>query len=223
MWHYVVVFFSCVMYDMMYTYLIMKQQIIVIHGADSYATYEDYIRSLEGRTITSLDDMKRKGWKSQLQGELGESCDVILPGMPNKDNARYKEWEIWFEKILALINDDAIFVGHSMGGIFLIKYFSEHHYQKSIKGFFLVASPYEDSEGESLGDFNFKKEYKTLLAVTKNIYLYHSKDDPVVSYAHGEMYAKKIPGSVFRIFENREHFNQETFPEIVKDIRSILL
>lgn len=199
----------------------MKQQIIVIHGADSFTTYNEYFQALESRTITSLDDLKRKGWKSQLQVELGESYDVVLPVMPNKDNARYKEWKIWFEKILPLIDDGAIFVGHSMGGIFLIKYFSENDYRKSIKGLFLVASPYEETEGESLGDFNFKKEYKTLLDVTKNIYLYHSKDDPVVRYAHGEMYVKGIPGSIFRVFENRGHFNQEQFPEIIDDIKII--
>lgn len=199
----------------------MSQQIIVIHGADSFRTYEEYLHALELRTITSLDDMKRKGWKSQLQGELGELYDVILPVMPNKDNARYKEWEIWFEKILSLIDDGAIFIGHSMGGIFLIKYFSEHHYQKNIKGFFLVASPYEDSEEESLGDFNFKKDLQIFSKITKNIYLYHSKDDPVVPYVHGEMYARGLPGSIFRVFENRGHFNQEQFPEIVDDIRSI--
>jgi hypothetical protein len=199
----------------------MPQQIIVIHGADSFATYEDYIHSLEGRTLTSLDDLKRKGWKATLGEVLGDAYDVIVPVMPNKDNAKYNEWKIWFEKILPLVNDDAIFVGHSMGGIFLVKYFSEQMYTKNIKALFLVSAPHEDIPGEPLGDFNFKEDCNILTSKTKNIFLYHSKDDPVVPFSHGERYSQELTGSFFRIFENRSHLHQEHFPEIVDDIRSI--
>ncbi len=201
----------------------MKQQVIVIHGADSYATYDEYIAGLEARTIYSLDDLKRKDWKAGLQQSLGESYDVLLPTMPNKNNARYKEWKIWFEKILPFVEDGATFIGHSMGGIFLAKYFSEEKYMRHITAIILVAAPFTDSEGESLEDFNFVTDCVALSSATKNVILYHSKDDPVVPFSHAEMYKRLLPASAFHIFEDRQHFNQEELREIVEEIKSLSL
>ena len=197
----------------------MKQQIIVIHGADTFTTYEDYIRSLENRTM-ELESINKKSWKSRLGSDLGSEYEVYLPQMPNKDNAKYKEWKIIFDKILPLLDKDAIFIGHSMGAIFLAKYFSESD-TGEVKALFLVAPPYEDSAEESLDDFNFTADLSLLSKQVKNIFIYHSKDDYVVPFAHGEEYAKRLPGSRFKVFEDRGHFNQETFPEILEDIQSI--
>ncbi len=47
--------------------------------------------------------------------------------MPNKLNARYEEWKIVFDGVLAKMktDDDVTFFGTSLGGCFLLKYFSE--------------------------------------------------------------------------------------------------
>jgi predicted alpha/beta-fold hydrolase len=47
--------------------------------------------------------------------------------MPNKLNARYHEWKIFFEGILSKLDreDEITLVGGSLGGCFLLKYFSE--------------------------------------------------------------------------------------------------
>ncbi|MBI4652949.1 hypothetical protein HY750_01725 [Candidatus Kuenenbacteria bacterium] len=53
------------------------------------------------------------------------------------------------------------------------------------------------------------------------IYLLHSKDDPVVPFAHLAKYQQVLPNAKTIIFEDRKHFNQETFPEITELIKSI--
>lgn len=47
--------------------------------------------------------------------------------MPNKQNAHYRDWKLVFEGILAQLNpqDEITLVGGSLGGCFLLKYFSE--------------------------------------------------------------------------------------------------
>jgi len=49
----------------------------------------------------------------------------------------------------------------------------------------------------------------------------HSKDDPVVPFTQLKKYQQALPNAETVVFENREHFNQETFPEIIELIKSI--
>ncbi|MDP3962697.1 MAG: hypothetical protein Q8Q03_02425 [bacterium] len=50
------------------------------------------------------------------------------------------------------------------------------------------------------------------------MYLYRSKDDPVVPFSALDKFKEALPQAHTRIFENRKHINQEEFPELVEDI-----
>src|SRR4030043_1684983 len=105
----------------------MKQQVVIIHGGTSFDTYEDYLSFLKNQEI-SLEKLKvRNDWKYNLQEKLGENFEILMPQMPNKTNAHYKEWKIWLERIIPLFNENIILIGQSLGGIFLAKYLSETH------------------------------------------------------------------------------------------------
>ena len=103
----------------------MKQQVFVIHGGTAFDTYEEYISYLQKKEV-SLEKLLGRDWKLNLQDNLGSDYEVFLPKMPNAQNAVYKEWCIWFEKFLPLLDDGVILVGHSLGAVFLAKYLSEH-------------------------------------------------------------------------------------------------
>lgn len=199
------------------------KQIIVIHGGDTFETHEEYLSFLKSFEI----DFERfksggKDWKVTLSEELGEEFEVILPSMPSKTNAKYIEWKIWFEKLIPFLKDSVIFVGHSLGAIFLAKYLSENEFPKKIAATFLVAGPYDDKDfEESLADFVLPKDLEKLIGQGGKIYLYHSKDDPVVPFADLEKYKKSLPSAEVRIFEDREHFSQADFPELVEDIKGL--
>lgn len=108
----------------------MKNQVIYIHGGDPHESNEDYILYLKNYAIDSLDYFKRKKWSSSLSSNLGDNFEVIAPEMPNKRNAKYYEWKIWFEKLFPFLKDNVILVGSSLGGIFLTKYLSENVFPK---------------------------------------------------------------------------------------------
>jgi hypothetical protein len=57
--------------------------------------------------------------------------------MPNPMNARYNEWKILFKKIVLLLDDNVILIGHSLGAIFLVKYLSENKFPKKNSGNFI--------------------------------------------------------------------------------------
>ncbi len=195
----------------------MKKQVIVIHGGDTFETYEiylDFLRKYEidiNRYKSGKDD-----WKPWLRDNLGNDYEVIIPIMPNKTNAQFEEWKLWFNKLIPFLNDEVILVGHSLGGAFLAKYLSENLFPKKVSGVFLVGAVYnKDTDGYPLASFSLPKH---LDLQTENIYLYHSKDDPVVPFSDLDEYRKNLPASQIKILENRGHLNQYEFPELLADI-----
>lgn len=197
----------------------MKKQILVIHGGGTFDTYEEYISFLKTKEVT-LEKLLRKDWKTSLQDKLGDEYQVIAPQMPNSQNARYLEWKIRFERIIPLLDEQIILIGHSLGAIFLAKYLSENDVSKKIQAIFIIAAPYKDELGETLGDFKISNYLSKLEKQGGKIFLYHSKDDPVVPYSHTEHYLDKLPSATIRTFEDRQHFNQAEFPEIIEDIKN---
>jgi predicted alpha/beta hydrolase family esterase len=203
----------------------MKKQIAIIHGGTSFKTYEDYLSYLKTKEI-SLEKLRpRKDWKDTLASELGDDYEILMPRMPNSTNARYKEWKLWFERIADLFNDNVVLIGHSLGGIFLAKYLSENSFPKRIRSTILVAAPFDDEDdlesGESLVDFALPHSLTKLTEQGGKIYLLHSKDDPVVPFGQLQKYQRALPEAETVVFEDREHFNQETFSEIIELIKSI--
>ena len=198
----------------------MKKQVVIIHGADTFETYDAYLNFLRNFQIdierykTSKDD-----WKPWLREKLGSEYEVILPTMPNKFNAKFEEWKLWFEKLFPFLNDDIVLVGHSGGASFLAKYLSENKFPKKIKGVFLVSGVFDvDFDGLGLASFSLPEK---LDLQTENIFLYHSKDDPVVPFSALEKFAKALPYAHTRVFEDRQHINQEEFPELLGDIKNL--
>lgn len=200
----------------------MKQQVLIIRGGETFSNYKEYISYLKNKKI-SLNDLKtQKGWKYKMANELGEDYEVFLPEMPNRRNSHYLEWKIWLEKIISILDDDLILIGSSLGGIFLAKYLSENKVSKKIKALILISAPFDDSNNEeSLIDFKLPNSLLNISKQCKNIYLIQSKDDNIVPFDQVFEYKELLPKAEIIIFEDRGHFSQETFPEIVELIKQI--
>lgn len=197
----------------------MKKQVLVIHGGTTFDTYEQYLKYLKEYNLT-LEKINHKGWKDFLEGTLPDH-EVLSPKMPNQKNSKYLEWKIWFEKVFPFINDGVTLVGHSLGGIFLAKYLSENGFPKSVTSLHLVAAPYDSELAiESLGDFALLGPVRSIENITKKIFLYHSKDDPTVPFEELQKYKKDLPESTLVVFEDRGHFQQKDFPELIENIKS---
>lgn len=200
----------------------MKKQIVIIHGGDTFETYSEYIASLKGTVIDSLASIMKVGWKDSLQEKLGPKYEVILPKMPNKANAKYLEWKIWFDKIVPLLDTRVILIGHSLGGIFLAKYLAENTIRNEIVATILIASPHSELASHySLADFVLPKDAHRFQQQAKKIFIYHSKDDYVVPFDSLQKYKEMLPTATVHVFENRGHFNQETFDELVSLLKTL--
>ncbi len=199
----------------------MKKQVILIHGGSTFDTFKEYLAFLKGLKI-DLNRYRRTKWSDSLRKDLGSRFDVLLPKMPNPMNAKYDEWRILFKKIVPLLDNNVILIGHSLGAIFLVKYLSENKFPKKILATLLVSPPYDD-EGmeESLSDFVLPKSLDKLNKQGGKVFVYQSKDDKVVPSSHLEKYKKALPSVIIREFKKRGHFDQLKFPELIKDIKGL--
>lgn len=196
----------------------MKKQVIFIHGGQVYDTYEAYIADLKAFTV---DPHPKKKWRMTL-AEILSDHEVLLPEMPNKMNAKYAEWEIWFDKYIQFLQDDVILVGHSLGASFFLRYLSRRALPVSVRTLYLVAAPYFTTDQEMGGDFRFNEaEISHISDTVAEIVLIHSADDNVVPFNNLQLLKRAFPEARIIEFVDRNHFNQESFPELIADIQAL--
>jgi predicted alpha/beta hydrolase family esterase len=158
---------------------------------------------------------------ASLRDLLGSEYNVLYPKMPNEESPKDKEWIAQISKELAALDGKVILVGHSAGGAILLKYLLKENLAKSIAGIFLIAIPHwgpEDEEGE---EYPLQEGFASKLPKGTPIFLYHSRDDEWVPFAHLEIYAEKIPQATVRKFDGRGHQFNNDLSEVAADIKSL--
>lgn len=198
-----------------------KTQIIFIHGGNSFDTdaeFYEYLRNCE----FNLNEPQRIRWRDTLAKNVSETHEYQFIQMPNAMNADYVAWSVWFEKVIPFLRDEAILIGHSLGGSFLLRCLSEKVLPKTIAQLHLVAPGVDEVDCPGMGNFstdlNSWSGFKTSI---KNIYIWHSNDDELVPIHHSERLAQKLPSAHFTRFTDRGHFIQESFPELETVIKSV--
>lgn len=199
-------------------------QIIFIRWGEVFESEEDYYTYLEQRAYHPYE--QKKSWRDWIGWALSNHFDIIEPSMPSKDNARYRAWKIWFEKIFPYLSDgEIILIGSSLGGLFLAKYLSENGFPKNISQIHLIAPVYESEwlHLERVGDFALDHTLTpSLSGISREIHIYVSSDDPICPPSHAEKYHQMIRWSHIHRFENRGHFSdQPAFPELLQNILTI--
>lgn len=190
------------------------KQVIIIHGGHSYSSYDGYIKSLREQPVKYERLKLQKSWKPWIAEQMPES-DVLLPSFPNGDNAVYDEWAIYFEKLITFFGDDVRLVGHSLGAMFLSKYLHTNKLPKKVSQLILIAGQYGEKPDDDVGSFVVTSA-KGLEDSADEIHLFYSKDDPVITYDSLAAYEEDMPHAISHVYENRGHFNDETFPELLE-------
>lgn len=198
-----------------------KQQVFYIHGGEAFSDYDKFLEYLRTKELKTLEE-KPKRWADLLQEDLGNEFEVFKPQMPNKQNAKYEEWKIWFERHFDFLHEGVILVGWSQGAYFLLKYLIENITPFKVSSLLLLAAPCENDNfgGEDGGDFRFDIDRLPIIAERVGyIHIFHSKDDFVVPYEHALKYKEALPKATLHTFEDRNHFLQEEFPELIEEIQ----
>jgi predicted alpha/beta hydrolase family esterase len=174
-----------------------ETQVLFVHGAGGEAFEED------GALVRSLREA------------LGPDFDVEYPQMPDADAPEFEKWRAHISDELSALEGGMILVGHSLGASVLLKHLSEERVEKPIAGVFLIATPYW---GKEVAEFELREDFPATLPEDVPIFLYHSRDDEWVPFAHLALYAGRLPHATVREFEGRGHQFGDDLSEVAEDI-----
>lgn len=194
-----------------------KGMIMFVHGGEVFADRGEvpaYLREKRQFRDPFWNPDGRTSWRENIARRYFGRADILMPEMPNKIDARYAEWEAWFDRHVPLFRDGVILVGSSLGGIFLAKYLAVHALSVRVGLLALVSAPFDDEADGPLGDFRLPDDLEDLARQTDRIILFHSSDDPVVPVAELGKYARALSGAEAVVLDGRGHFFVEEFPEL---------
>ncbi len=189
--------------------------IIHIHGGHTRKTSEDYINYLQNKEIDIFHSRPDK--RTKKYEEIFPSTTSLRPEMPSKDDAKYSNRKIRFEKYLDQLEGELILIGHSLGANFLAKRLAENQIEQwwcTIKQLHLVAGCFARN-----GNFTMEHFPGLIESQASDIHIYHSTDDPEVPFEMSQKYINNLPTATFHQFEDRGHFLQPDFPELRAEIQ----
>jgi predicted alpha/beta hydrolase family esterase len=183
----------------------VKQAILFLQGGGKGA------HAADGKLVASL------------RGALGASYEIVFPKVPDEQDPDYEKWKPVIAKELARLKAGSILTGHSLGGSFLLKYLVEEPPRREIAGIFLIATPYWGGDGwryEGYERVALPEGFAARLPRGASVFMYHSRNDEVVPYAHLALYADKLPQAKIRSLERGHQLNDD-LSEVAGDIESL--
>lgn len=182
---------------------------IIIHGTCSEKEYfsDEY------------PSLSNSHWLPWLQKKLLMS--KIFTQTPEILDAHKPEYEKWRKGLECFdIGEETIFIGHSCGGGFLIRWLSENKIK--IKKLILVA-PWLDPEREKTADFFDFEIDKDLSNRAEEIHLFVSSDDDKDILESVKIIQESISGIKIHEFSHLGHFTfndmkTDKFPELLNTV-----
>jgi predicted alpha/beta hydrolase family esterase len=180
-----------------------KKTLILIHGAGP-----THYRSLPDGT---------GDWQLKLAATFAKNYKVITPQMPAPTKPNYEVWKSLLDKYVTKLKGEVVFVGHSLGGSFLVKYLAEESIEHKVAGLFIVSTPFNTVKG-----FEVPTDLSKIYAI-ENKMIYQCIDDVEVPYAHSLLFQERLKANL-NTFNGRGHYFKRTdFPEIIRDVRNVLI
>lgn len=167
-------------------------------------------------------------WFPWLKGELEKiGCNVTVPRFPTPEGQSLDSWLGVLKGYKPQITESAILIGHSLGGLFLLRVLE--WLPHPVAAAYFVAAPigvkpilyYEGDEKFS----GFKFDWEEIKRKAGNFFVYHSDNDPYVSLGNGRELAKQL-GVPLTFIPNAGHLNAESgyvkFERLLSDVKQVI-
>ena len=163
-------------------------------------------------------------WFPWLKSELETRGYLVkVPQFPNPDKPSFINWLAELEKYQSLITKDCILIGHSLGGLFLLRVLER--LDEPVRGAFFVAAPigikpirYYDSD-KSFSGFEF--DWDKITSNAKFFAVFHSDNDPYVCLENGKELAKHLDVKL-NFVPSAGHLNAESgYTELIPLLEEI--
>lgn len=187
----------------------MRPNVFIFHGTEGYP---------------------EENWFPWLKKELErKGCKVFVPQFPTPPivAAKISEWFEILKDYEKYIDETAILVGHSLGGIFTLRILEK--LKHPIKAAFFIGTPVgvkpieNYKRDESFSGFTF--DWKAIRKNAKHFAVFHSNNDPWVCLGNGEELANHL-GVKLNFVPNAGHFNAKAgylkFEKLLKVIKPLI-
>ncbi len=133
-------------------------------------------------------------WFPWLKDELeAKGYSVFVPRMPSSRHPICGEWLEYLKGLVGEVDENTIFVGHSLGGATILRFLEKIKGEKKTGKIFIVAGPDENPGFPELDSFVYPQvNFEKIKNSAKGFVLIHSEDDPVVPFLMGQRLAKKL-------------------------------
>lgn len=170
-----------------------------------------------------------ENWSPWLKQKLEElNCKVFMPKFPTPEGQSLENWNKIFAKDKDQVDENTIFVGHSLAPAFLLSVLEQINV--TIKGSFFISGFLK-----LLGNETFDSINKTFVEKTfnwpkikkncKQFFVYHSNNDPYVPIECAYELTNQL-GVKPNIIKNAGHFNEQAgyteFEELLQAIKSLI-
>ncbi len=166
-----------------------------------------------------------ENWFPWLKEHLAAAgFKVIVPTFPTPENQNLITWEAIVEPYVASLNKDSIIVGHSLGVPFGLRVLEL--IKQPIAGFYAAAGFVELLKNDTFDAINHtftqrRFNWKEINQKSCNFYVYHSQNDPYVSWGCAKNLAGYLNVEITEI-PNGGHLNEgmgfTEFSQLLSDI-----
>lgn len=152
-----------------------------------------------------------ENWFQSLYEELTNAGkNVLVPQMPcGEEIQSYANWKKALDGYLHLIDENTVFVGHSLAPAFIVDYLLEK--KMKAKAVYFVAGFYgliNIADFDKVNSrFFIRKDLNEITKFVKNRVLFISKTDPYVPNELSDQFGKEIDAEIV-YFEDAGHFNK---------------
>lgn len=182
---------------------------IILHGIYSE---KEYYKS-------NLPSPSNAHWIPWLQRELIRNNILCqTPEMPDVPNANYDGWKKVFEQFQ--INENTIFVGHSAGCGFILKWLNENPNFKFKK--LILVAPWLDFDHEFQNFSNFTLNID-IAKQANEVHLICSTDDDTSIIKTTKYIMEKSSKFKYHEYTDKQHFTIKTTGEKFEDLLKICI
>ena len=184
--------------------MIGRRQVLFIQGGGA-GTHDEWDDKL-------VDSLRR---------ELGDACEIRYPRMPAEDDPSYAAWGPAISEATDTLEDDAIVVGHSVGGTLLIHALAERPPDVTLAAIVLIAAPFVGAGGWPGEEFELPSDLGALVPAGVPVHVFHGLEDDTVPSAHADLYTRAIPQAQLHRLPGRDHQLGNDLGDVATLIRTL--